>query len=253
VRRAYAQFDGPALDAWIDRFASQRYFQERMDSEDCEFFVLGEPGAPYAMGALKVRDGKAYVGDLYCAAPGNGHGRQLMKQALERADRMGLGEAVCDVFSSNEEALRFVRRAGFAPVGGYLEQSLGVWVHRLSRPVSPDPISVAAQQEPSKILRDDSLDRDQQRAAVKARFTLGRAWQRAHRRAQLQQLHGEQDPQLLDAIAAHSLHQVRTVDFDAEGAILKGVHPGGEEEPYWLRVRSDGTSERLTAPDDAWY
>lgn len=132
--RIYADLAGAEkLAEWQRRFCSEDYFIQRLNAADNEFFSVERGARIVAMAALKVRNGKAYMGDLYCAEDGRGWGQQLAAQRLARAQEMGLPGAVCDVFSTNQRALRFVRKQGYTVVDGYTEQSFGVHVHRLAK------------------------------------------------------------------------------------------------------------------------
>lgn len=139
TRATYAGFGEEPLSDWQERFCSKVYFSERVGSEDSAFFIVGDPLRPVGMGALKTRDGRAYFGDLYVRAPGRGIGRRLFAARLALARQWGLSEGVCDVFSNNQRALDFVHRNGFREADGYRERSLGIWVHRLARPIDPEP------------------------------------------------------------------------------------------------------------------
>jgi GNAT superfamily N-acetyltransferase len=118
---------------WLERFCSVSYFAERLDSEDTIFLASGPRQRPEAMAALKRRDGKAYFGDLYVASKRQGLGRELFARRVELAREWGLSTAVCDVFSTNAEALAFVKEMGFEPVSEYEEQSFKIPVIRHQR------------------------------------------------------------------------------------------------------------------------
>lgn len=140
VRRTYAEFEGPALREWEERFCSERYLAERIPARPNErgeisyFYVAGPRQRPEGMAALKLRDGKAYLGDIYVRRPRRGLGTRLLLGMLEAArDEHGLRVAVADCFSSNEPCLRWLQKHGFEIASGYEEGSLGVWVHRLER------------------------------------------------------------------------------------------------------------------------
>ena len=122
----------PQWSQWQQRFCSASYFADRL-GPDAIFLAVGPRQHPIAMGALKYRDGKAYIGDLYCAARGQGWGRLLFDSMLELARGQGLRVAVCDVFESNTPALRFFAKLGFTPVSTWEEQSLNVPVIRQER------------------------------------------------------------------------------------------------------------------------
>jgi RimJ/RimL family protein N-acetyltransferase len=122
----------PQWSEWQQRFCSPTYFAERL-GPDAIFLAVGPRQQPIAMGALKYRDGKAYIGDLYCATRGQGWGRLLFDSMLELARQRGLRVAVCDVFESNVPALRFFAKLGFIPVSSWEEQSLKVPVIRHER------------------------------------------------------------------------------------------------------------------------
>lgn len=122
----------PQWSEWQQRFCSPSYFVERL-GPDAIFLAVGPRQQPIAMGALKYRDGKAYIGDLYCATRGQGWGRLLFDSMLELAREQGIRVAVCDVFESNTPALRFFAKLGFTPVSSWEEQSLKVSVVRHER------------------------------------------------------------------------------------------------------------------------
>jgi len=139
VRRTYAEFEGPALREWEQRFCSDDYLHERIPARPNErgeisyFYVAGPRERPEGMAALKVRDGKAYLGDIYVRRPQRSLGTKLPEQLFSEARERGLAHAVADCFSTNEPCLRWLQKHGFEIVSGCEEGSLGVWVHRLER------------------------------------------------------------------------------------------------------------------------
>ena len=127
------------LAAWQQRFCTTEYFNERLAAGD-RFYLRDTPDRTLAaMAALKVRDGRAYFGDLYVTAASRRHGlaRELTARVLADARELDLPEAVCDVWSTNPVALAFVTGAGFRPVSDYVEQNYQVLVHRLNRQLTP--------------------------------------------------------------------------------------------------------------------
>lgn len=134
ARAAFAGLaDAEALEDWLGRFCSDTYFAERLETAHTTFLLAGDPATPLGMAALKRREGRAYFGDLYVRRPGTGIGSDLWRARLDLARSEGIAEGVCDVFAPNRRALSFARRNGFRIADGYREQSLGVWVHRLTR------------------------------------------------------------------------------------------------------------------------
>jgi ribosomal protein S18 acetylase RimI-like enzyme len=128
--------DTADVDHWLGRFAVPGYFAARIDAgPDCAstFFVVGPPDVPTGMAALKVRDGRAYIGDVYVAQRGQGIGRRLLGHALEEAKGLGLPLAMADVFDGNQAALHLLRAHGFRKVEEYTEPSLRIAVSRLAK------------------------------------------------------------------------------------------------------------------------
>jgi ribosomal protein S18 acetylase RimI-like enzyme len=134
-------YDRAALDAWKARFVSHAYFAERLvDSPDTpltRFYIAGPRSAPLGMIALKVREGRAYVGDLYVRAPRRGIGRRLLWRAEDEAVALGFDAVVADVFDGNRPAYALLASEGFREEGEYLDSSLRTRVLRLSRPLAP--------------------------------------------------------------------------------------------------------------------
>lgn len=185
VDRTYFELRGPALEQWKQRFCTPEYFEERI-GPDATFVVIesvaGEPcvqckgrgsypphtrqvcnrcnakrvepeSAPIAVGALKLRDGKGYVGDIYCFAKGDGIGDEIHDRLVELAAAADVDTLVADVFSTNEHATGWMsNHLGYRPVSGYQEQSLGVWVWRYERPVHPDETASPATGDSQTIL-----------------------------------------------------------------------------------------------------
>jgi ribosomal protein S18 acetylase RimI-like enzyme len=133
-------YPSAALDAWKARFASAAYFVERLALSPgaplTNFFVAGPSQKPCGMIALKVRDGRAYIGDLYVRQPGRGVGRRLLRHAQEQGTCLGLEVAVADVFVDNGPAYALLDSEGFQQEDEYIESSLGVRVVRLSHPLT---------------------------------------------------------------------------------------------------------------------
>ena len=253
VADAYKDLDQDALARWSERFNSRSYFEERVGSDHTTFYTLGPADNPYAMGALKVRDGDAYIGDLYCAATGQGHGSEMMDFLLGQAHEQGLQEAVADVFSTNRGAKRFLQREGFVPDGGYVEQSLGVWVHRMRRPVLMDRAYELSMCSPRALM--GMTDKELRREAMQLRSKHALARDRAEKRALLQERFSERPAVMLDGMAEAIWHQVRDIDFAEDGGsvILKGGHPGGEDGAMWVQVNADGSREQVEPdPDYFW-
>lgn len=137
-----------ALEAWKARFTSPAYFAERLapsaDRPLTKFFIAGPSSAPDGMVALKVRDGRAYIGDLYVRTSGRGIARQLLEHAEAEAQALGLHEAVADVFESNRAAYELLVSDGFRKDDEYVEESLGTRVLRLSRALAQDRLRAGA-------------------------------------------------------------------------------------------------------------
>jgi ribosomal protein S18 acetylase RimI-like enzyme len=129
-------YPSAALEAWKARFTSATYFVERLrlspGAPPTNFFVAGRSEMPCGMIALKVRGGRAYIGDLYVRQPGRGVGRCLLRYAQEQGTRLGLEVAVADVFVGNWPAYALLDSEGFQEEDEYIESSLGVRVVRLS-------------------------------------------------------------------------------------------------------------------------
>jgi len=253
VADSYKDFDPGALARWAQRFNSRSYFEEHVGSDHTTFYTLGPADKPYAMGALKVRDGNAYIGDLYCAAAGQGHGSEMMDFLLGQAHEQGLQDAVADVFSTNQGAKRFLQREGFVPDGGYVEQSLGVWVHRMRRPVVMHRAYELSMCSPRALMGMN--DKELRREAMQLRSAHAIARDRAEKRALLQERFPERPAAMLDGMAEAIWRQVRDIDFAEDGSsvILKGGHPGGEDAAVWVQVRADGSREQVEPdPDYFW-
>lgn len=136
--RAYAALPTKALETWQERFSTAEYFDQRITDRNRRtvFFVaLDDDDSLLGLVSMKERNHRAYLGDLYVVAQGRGVARALVDQAFEQARRWGLTSVATDVFESNSLAMAFVTRLGFREETEYREQSLGVRVHRLSRPV----------------------------------------------------------------------------------------------------------------------
>lgn len=133
----YAAFPRSSLASWHQRFSTEDYFTDRIERRDLPttFFVMGPRGNIRGLVSLKERGGEAYIGDLYALEPAAAVSRRLVAAALEAAARQSFSRVFADVFSNNERALRFFTKLGFTVAGGYREQSLGVWVHRVVRDV----------------------------------------------------------------------------------------------------------------------
>lgn len=132
--KVYRGLGETELADWTGRFADSAYFQERI-GPDALFLIVGDKTHPHAMAALKRRDGKAYFGDLYCRRQGEGLGSGLANRCDELARFWKLGEGICDVFSTNEKALRFIDHLGWKHASEYEEQSFHVTVFRFSKSI----------------------------------------------------------------------------------------------------------------------
>lgn len=132
VKEIYGPLGAEKLKEWMGRFVTPRYFAERI-GEEAVFFVAGDPQDPIAIAALKKRDGKAYLGDLYCRVRHQGMGSLLERRCIELAKAWGLKEGVCDVFSTNQLALTFVQKQGWEQKSEYEEQSFKIPVYRFSK------------------------------------------------------------------------------------------------------------------------
>jgi ribosomal protein S18 acetylase RimI-like enzyme len=136
VDAAFSGYPAAALAEWKSRFVTRQYFSDRLrpGSLATTFYVLGPAQDPDAMIALKERDGRAYIGDLYVRsdARGRGLGRHLLRHALAEALAQGYSEIVADVFEDNLVAAALLVSEGFTEIGRYHEPSLRVTVHRLA-------------------------------------------------------------------------------------------------------------------------
>jgi len=164
---------------------------------------------------------------------------------LDRARKLGLGEAVADVFATNHRAKEFLRHHGFVPRSGYAEASLGVWVRRMTRPVTLNRAYELSLLTPGK-LRDVSDD-DLRLQALRLRAWHRKARERAERRAILHERYPDQPAGLLDAMAVAGWREVHGIEFhpDGRGAIMKGDHPSGDGRTLWIAVDADGTSREI--------
>ena len=136
VDAAFSRYRAAALADWKRHFVTREYFSDRLGpgSLPTTFYLLGPAQAPDAMIALKERNGRAYIGDLYVRshARGRGLGRHLLRHALAEARRQGFSEIVADVFEGNSIAAALLASEGFTEIGRYHEPSLRLTVHRLA-------------------------------------------------------------------------------------------------------------------------
>jgi ribosomal protein S18 acetylase RimI-like enzyme len=139
VDDAYAGFQPEAVAAWKRRFCSEAYFRDRLRDPalETEFYLVGTHSHPVAMGALKLRDGAGYIGDLYVERRGHGLGSALLADLIDRARGRGLCKVVADAFAVNERVIGWLEGHGFTLVSTYVESSLGVPVHRFERQLAP--------------------------------------------------------------------------------------------------------------------
>jgi GNAT superfamily N-acetyltransferase len=132
-------FPPAAVAAWKARFATPTYFADRLAGSSStlitKFFIAGPSTMPYGMVALKVRDERAYIGDLYVRLRHQGIGRMLLHRAEREAAAIGLEEAIADVFEGNHAAYALLVADGFNEEASYVDSSLATRVLRLSRPL----------------------------------------------------------------------------------------------------------------------
>ena len=62
---------------------------------------------------------------LLPAHMGKGYGKALLEAAVRELNRMGYASLFLWVLEENQRARRFYERAGFAPSGGYLDDTIG--------------------------------------------------------------------------------------------------------------------------------
>ncbi|RXU67583.1 N-acetyltransferase [Pseudomonas protegens] len=149
-----AIWSAAGMQQFLDQDFSDAHLQASLSVRDRHLWLLALDPQQQPMGFAKLNWGRPVPGSDRCGAElqkiyllksqaGQGHGRRLLEQVLQRASAAGESCLWLDVLKSNSGARRFYESAGLRQIGEVpfstdLEQ-IGMWVMACDLPLSRPP------------------------------------------------------------------------------------------------------------------